>query len=660
MNKRLTATLTLLIVFFGLNIVNAYSRTPLKPRKTRKELIAENDSLRNAIDSLTTRLLEIEEFTRSNDSIADVIFGHYEEEFGDGLIVRDSTASIDSLLSIYYMQRRLNDYDPNVNLEEAEYTSDIPDSVYIRRLEEMNSFITLPYNSVVKNYIIKYTEKMPTAIGKILGLSAYYMPIFEEVFTAYGLPQELKAMAVIESALNPTAVSRASAKGMWQFIYPTARHYGLTINSFVDERLDPVKSTYAAAQYLKDAYEIFGDWALAIASYNCGAGNVNKAIRRSGNSKDFWEIYYYLPRETRGYVPAFVAALYTLKYYKEHNLQPEPIALPPHVDTIHVHKMLHLEQVSSLTGIPLQELKDLNPQYVHNIIPGNEAEYILRLPYNYTNAFIDHEDEIYDYQADKYFNPVELKKIKDGGDGERIVYRVKRGDVLGKIAIRYGTSVAKIKRWNGLKSDRIRVGQRLIIYRGGNGPAASSSGSSSSSSASSATGEKIIYTVKSGDVLGKIAIRHGVSVASIKKWNGLKSDKISIGQKLTIYTDGGPAASGSGEKTVYTVKSGDVLGDIAIRHGVTVSQIKKWNGLKSDRIRVGQKLTIYADGGASAGNGEGSVENGYIVYTVQNGDTFWDIAKKFPGTTAKGIMSLNGMDGNSRIYPGMKIKIRKA
>ena len=183
---------------------------------------------------------------------------------------------------------------------------------------------------------------------------------------------------------------------------------------------------------------------------------------------------------------------------------------------------------------------------------------------------------------------------------------------------------------------------------------------SSSSSASSATGEKIIYTVKSGDVLGKIAIRHGVSVASIKKWNGLKSDKISIGQKLTIYTDGGPAASGSGEKTVYTVKSGDVLGDIAIRHGVTVSQIKKWNGLKSDRIRVGQKLTIYADGGASAGNGEGSVENGYIVYTVQNGDTFWDIAKKFPGTTAKGIMSINGMDGNSRIYPGMKIKIRKA
>lgn len=660
MDRKIALLAITTIIFFGSGIAEAYSKTPVKKRKTRKELISENDSLRNALDSLTIRLSDLEELTRSNDSITDVIFGHYEEEIGDGLIIRDSTASLDSLLSIYYMQRRLNDYDPNINLDDVEYTSNIPDSVYIRRLEEMNSFITLPYNSVVKNYIIQYTEKMPTAVGKILGLSAYYMPIFEEIFTSYGLPQELKAMAVIESALNPTAVSRASAKGMWQFIYPTARHYGLTINSFVDERLDPIKSTYAAAQYMKDAYEIFGDWALAIASYNCGAGNVNKAIRRSGNSKDFWEIYYYLPRETRGYVPAFVAALYTLKYYKEHNLQPEPIALPPHVDTIHVHKMLHLEQVSALTGIKLQELKDLNPQYVHNIIPGNEAEYILRLPYNYTNAFIDHEKEIYDYQADKYFNSVELKKIKDGGDGERIVYRVKSGDVLGKIAMRYGTTVAKIKRWNGLKSDRIRVNQRLIIYRGGNGPAASSSTASSSGAGTSASGEKITYTVKSGDVLGKIAIRHGVSVASIKKWNGLKSDKISIGQKLTIYTNGGPSASGGGEKTVYTVKNGDVLGDIAIRHGVTVSEIKNWNGLRSDRIRVGQKLTIYTDGVAHSGSENGTVENGYIVYTVQKGDTFWDIAKKFPGTTSKGIMSLNGMDKNSKIYPGMKIRIKKA
>lgn len=599
MNVKLKFIITAaLIILFGSDILEAYSKTPVK-RKTRRELIIENDSLRTAIDSLTVWLGELAEMTRTNDSIADVIFSQYEEEIGDDLIIRDSTTSMDSLLSIYYMQRRLNDYDPATNLEEVRYTSDIPDSVYIRRLEEMNSFISLPYNSVVKNYIIQYTENMPQAIGKILGLASYYMPIFEEVFIAYGLPQELKAMAIIESALNPTAVSRASAKGMWQFIYPTARHYGLTINSFVDERLDPVKSTYAAAQYLRDSYEIFGDWALAIASYNCGTGNVNKAIRRSGNSKDFWEIYYYLPRETRGYVPAFVAALYTLKYYKEHNLQPEPVALPPHVDTIHVHKMLHLEQVSALTGATLQELKDLNPQYVHNIIPGNEAEYILRLPYNYTNAFIDHEKEVYDYQAEKYFNPVELKKIKDGGDGERIVYRVKSGDVLGKIAIRYGTSVAKIKRWNGLKSDRIRIGQRLIIYRGGNGPAASAS---SSAASSSGTGEKITYTVKSGDVLGKIAINHGVSVASIKSWNGLKSDRIRVGQKLTIYTDGGPSSAGSA----------------------------------------------------------GHVENGYIVYTVQSGDNFWDIAKKFPGTTAKGIMSLNDMGSNTKIYPGMKIKIKKA
>ena len=269
--KKMTTAITAILILF-MNLPLSYAATDASengkrpPRKTKKELIAENDSLKNAIDSLTARLVEIEEITRANDSITDVIFGQYEEEIGDGFIIRDSTASLDSLLSIYYMQRKLNDYEPNLDLDDVEYTSNIPDSVYIRRLEEMNSFISLPYNSVVKNYIIQYTEKMPTAVGKILGLAAYYMPIFEEVFTAYGLPQELKAMAVIESALNPTAVSRASAKGMWQFIYPTARHYGLTINSFVDERLDPVKSTYAAAQYLRDSYQIFGDWALAIAS----------------------------------------------------------------------------------------------------------------------------------------------------------------------------------------------------------------------------------------------------------------------------------------------------------------------------------------------------------------------------------------------------------
>ena len=242
------------------------------------------------------------------------------------------------------------------DMDSVRFESNVPDSVYIERIKRMNSFITLPYNDIVKNHIIKYSEKMPQTIGKILGLCEYYMPQFEEIFSLYDMPEELKAMAVIESAMNPLAVSRVGAKGMWQFMYSTAKIYGLHIDSFVDERLDPIKAAHAAAQYLQDAYEIFGDWNLAIASYNCGAGNVNKAIRRSGGKRAFWDIWPYLPRETRGYVPAFVGALYTMNYYKEHGIKPVAVTMPEHVDTFQINKMLHLKQVSELTGAPLEDL----------------------------------------------------------------------------------------------------------------------------------------------------------------------------------------------------------------------------------------------------------------------------------------------------------------
>ena len=330
----------------------------------------------------------------------------------------------------------------------------------------MNSFITLPYNDIVRNYIIMYSEKMSSRMGHMLGLCNYYMPIFEEIFNRYDMPEELKAMAIIESAMNPTAVSRVGAKGMWQFMYTAAKQYGLQITSFVDERLDPLTSAEAAAKYLKDSYRVFGDWMLAIASYNCGPGNVNKAIRRSGGSRDFWTIYPYLPRETRGYVPAFIAALYTLKYYPEHNIVPNVVNMPAHIDTFHVNKMLHFEQIAHFTGASVGEIKSLNHQYIHNIIPGNERTYTLRLPYNYTNVFIDNESHMHTYRDSVYFNPVTIKKIKDGGEGgTRIVHRVKKGETLGHIALKYHTSVANIKKWNKLRSNTIRIGQRLYIYK---------------------------------------------------------------------------------------------------------------------------------------------------------------------------------------------------
>lgn len=576
----------------------------------KKKLEEENKRLLQVIDSL---YMELDRY-RAESDLTDSLelemlaaYGEAVERSQEAFEPFEYTTEVsDSLLNIWYAHRQAYAED-DMDLDSIKFASNVPDEVYIERIKKMNSFITLPYNEIVRNYIIMYSEKMPERMGYMLGMCRYYMPIFEEIFNRYDMPEELKAMTIIESAMNPLAVSRVGAKGMWQFMYSTAKHYGLHIDSFVDERLDPVKSAEAAAQYLQDAYEIFGDWNLAIASYNCGAGNVNKAIRRAGGKRDFWSIWPYLPRETRGYVPAFVGALYTMTYYKEHGIKPEAVGMPVAVDTFCINKQLHLKQVSELTGAPLDELKNLNPQYRHEIIPGNEREYILRLPYNYTNSFIEFEDSLYKHKADIYFNPVTIKKIKDGGDGEMIIYKVKSGDYLGKIAGKYRCSVAQIKKWNGLKSNNIRVGQRLRIYRGGvvSSSSGSSSSSSSSSTSTSQTGEKITYTVKSGDYLGKIAEKHGVGVSELKKWNGLTSNNIKVGQKLVIYTKGSaPASSGS------STSSGN---------------------------------------SASAAKGSSS-------YTVKSGDSFYSIAKNYPGVSAQNIMDHNKMKA-SDLRPGMTIKI---
>ena len=572
----------------------------------KADLIDENDKLRAELDSLKMELEKYRMELEYTDSIAGEMMAMYEEnevKSAAGINPEDYTPEVsDSLLNIWYVHNRVNAEDlSEYDMDSVRFQSNVSDEVYIERIRQMNSFITLPYNDIVKNYIILYSEKMSTKMSEILGLSKYYMPIFEEILNRYDMPEELKAMAVIESALNPRAVSRAGAKGMWQFMYATAKMYDLHIDSFVDERLDPVKSAEAAAQYLKDSYEIFGDWNLAIASYNCGAGNVNRAIRRSGGKRAFWDIYPYLPRETRGYVPAFVGALYAMNYYKEHGIKPAAIEMPAHVDTFKINKMLHLRQVSDLTGAPLDELKNLNPQYSHEIIPGNDREYILRLPYNYSNAFIDHEDSLYRHKADEYFNPVTLKKIKDGADGERVVYTVKSGDYLGRIASRHRCTVAQIKRWNNLSSNNIRVGQRLVIYRGGNAPAsASSSSTSSTTTKAAAPANATTYTVKSGDVLGKIAERHGCTVAQIKSWNGLTSNNIKVGQKLIV--------SAPASKPAQTAQA------------------------------------------AQPSNGE------YTTYVVKSGDSFYNIAKNYPGVSAQNIMDYNGLTSSS-IKPGMTIKI---
>ncbi|TFG42242.1 MAG: lytic transglycosylase, partial [Bacteroidia bacterium] len=279
------------------------------------------------------------------------------------------SADLDSLVNSWYVRMAILDH-PDDFINDSlgrEYS----DSLYKQRISKINSIIKLPYNSIIRNHIQVYTIKQRRQFSAVLGLTNYYFPMIEDIFDSYGLPAELKYMAIIESALNANAVSRVGATGLWQFMYSTGRMYGLNVNSLVDDRRDPVKATHAAAKYIRDLYKIYNDWILVIAAYNCGPGNVNKAIRRSGNKKDYWDIYLRLPRETRGYIPQYVAATYAVNYYQEEKIRPFPLNIPVSTDTIMVNKDIHLNQISEVMGIPLGELRALNPQYRSGLVPGS-------------------------------------------------------------------------------------------------------------------------------------------------------------------------------------------------------------------------------------------------------------------------------------------------
>ncbi len=339
--------------------------------------------------------------------------------------------------------------------------------VYVRRLQNLPNVIEMPYNPVVRKFIDQYTGRLRRSVAMFLGASNFYMPIFEDALEAYQLPLELKYLPIIESALNPGATSKAGAGGLWQFMPTTGKRYGLEITSLIDDRRDPVKASYAAARMLRSLYEIFGDWTLVIASYNCGPGNVSKAIKRAGGEKDYWKIYPYLPSETRGYVPAFIAANYVMNYYCEHNICPASTRLPMGTDTIVVSRDVYMEQISDVCGISMEELKALNPQYRTTKIPGNASPCNLRMPMEAIHKFIESGDSVYTHrlsELNKRRSVVEVneKVASQSSKGTKYV-KVRRGDTLGGIASKNRTTVAKIKRINGLKGTNIRVGQRLRV-----------------------------------------------------------------------------------------------------------------------------------------------------------------------------------------------------
>ncbi|WP_425076401.1 LysM peptidoglycan-binding domain-containing protein [Psychroserpens sp. S379A] len=420
--------------------------------------------------------------------------------------------------------------------EPVEYP-ELPTDTLKARLKELNARtpFNIEYNPSLESVIKSYLKHRRKSMEKLMSLSDYYFPLFEESLDNHDIPLEVKYLAIVESALKPRAKSRVGATGLWQFMFGTGKEYGLNVSSYVDERSDPVKSTVAASQYLAKLYKIFGDWDLALAAYNSGPGNVSKAIRRSGGYENYWNIRPHLPRETAGYLPAFLATMYIFEFAEAHGFKKQrPNYHYVETDTIHVKKMITLDQVSELLKVPIEELQFLNPSYKLDIIPFIKGEnYTLRLPRNVVGKFVTNEDQIYAF-AEEEFSKREKPLPQFFDSDSKVRYRVRSGDYLGKIARKYGVRVSQIKRWNGLRSNNLRIGQRLTIYP--RKPV------SSPKLASKAKPKKVIntegksvYKVKEGDSLWSISQKFpGVSVQNIKDWNDIRSNKLKIGMTLIV------------------------------------------------------------------------------------------------------------------------------
>lgn len=378
------------------------------------------------------------------------------------------SANTDSLLSSWQARTLLKKLDCNTTGWES---IRMTDTMYAKRLSSMLTVIRTPYNAMVRSCIDRYTVKNRSQVSYMLGISEFYMPMIETEIDRLGLPHELRYLPVIESAMNPKAVSRMGAKGLWQFMFPTAKQYGLKSNNYIDERFDPLKATRAALTYLKDLYDMFGNWELAIAAYNCGPGNVNKAIKRSGGKTDFWKIYSWLPKETRGYLPALIAANYVMTFYEDHGICPMEPNIPVDTDTIHVNRNLHFKQIAEVCNVDIEEIRALNPQYIKDIIPGENETYVLRLTNSMIASFVENEDSVYKHNAEVHFPQASVEKIltdakkNDDGTGNLIRHKIKNGETLGSIAIKYHVKVSQIMKWNNMRNTNIRAGKYLKIYK---------------------------------------------------------------------------------------------------------------------------------------------------------------------------------------------------
>ncbi len=494
-------------------------------------------------------------------------------------LVRDNPiiAMLDSLARLTFNQTpgfTTNRDVLNVHKYDEAYVPVFSDSVYTLRLRKLSqqSPFEYRYNSIVRQYIDLYAVRKRDLTQRILGLSGLYFPLFEEQLDRLNLPLELKYLAVIESALNPVARSHAGAKGLWQFMYHTGKLYNLKVSSYVDDRNDPYKATIAACEHLRDLYAIYHDWSLVLAAYNSGAGNVNRAIRKSGGIMDFWTIMRYLPRETRDYVPAFIAASYVLHHAADHNLYPvHPGILYTEVDTVTVRQALTFDQISEMFNIPLENIRFLNPAYTKDLIPaGPEQTYALRLPLSYVADFMNNEEALYQFKTQKGMERDQLlAQIRDVQE-RSLTHVVRKGETLSSIAKKYRCSVADLKRWNGIRQNYVKTNRELIVYTSDKNSKAAqaSTGQSIKSQESKETTLALIGPPAWEDIIESATDAQNTA-AAIKKQ---QDDRV-------IY---------------HTIRHGDTLWSIANKYqGVTVEQIKQWNQIKNARaIKPGQKLKI--------------------------------------------------------------------
>ncbi len=558
--------------------------------------ILTEDSLEKDLPSFSDtialpRLLSV--MGQINDSI------HKTRKFHGHLLISDSPLvhALDSLAYVKFYKRGFLVLDA-ASMKKSKFKPGqiptYPDSVYAKRIAALNveTPIELVYNKPVKAFIHLYADKRRLLTEKVLGLSEIYFPMIEQVLDRFNMPLELKYLAVVESALNPAAGSNKGAKGLWQFMYGTGKVYGLKVTSLVDDRYDPYKATVAACEHLKDLYDIYGDWSLAMAAYNSGAGNVNRAIRRAGGAKNYWAIWPFLPRETRGYIPAFIAVNYIMSYAPEHNLFPmRPGIFYYDIDTVIVHDVLSFGQLHEMLGIPLDELKFLNPQFKMGIIPAvNGKTYTLRIPRQFADDFLNNEKALYAFKTKKGLARdkmlAEIKRV-----GNRNIIYVRSGDNLGTIARRNHVYISQLMRWNGLHSSRIYPRQKLIVYGAG-----SRQFYQKASTPIARSSAKSIHVVHSGENLGLIAKRYRCTITDLKEWNNLKSSRIFPGQKLYVYkpVDKSKYTVKSGKFIYHVIKRGDTLWDIAKEYdGVTVEQIKRLNNIhNSHHLRPGQRIKI--------------------------------------------------------------------